>query len=57
MVVAVLAATGSRGEAVELARTMKSSHLTDAEYRLVFEQTLAAAPDAIGDPREEAAEE
>ena len=44
VVVAVLAATGSRNEAIALARTMRSSHLTDAEYRLVYEFTLADRP-------------
>ena len=41
VVVAVLAATGSRQEAIALARTIRSNHLTDPEYRLVYEQTLA----------------
>lgn len=44
VVVAVLAATGSRQEAIALARTIRSAHLTDPEYRLVYEQTLAEAP-------------
>lgn len=34
--VAVLAATGSRMEAISLAKTMRPDHLTDAEYRLVY---------------------
>jgi hypothetical protein len=42
--VAVLAATGSKSEAVRLARTMRSDHLTDAEYRLVFAFTTSDAP-------------
>ena len=41
---AVLAATGSRSEAINLARTMRSDHLTDAEYRLVFAFTTTDAP-------------
>ncbi|MBU3664463.1 MAG: hypothetical protein FGM15_01100 [Chthoniobacterales bacterium] len=41
VVVAVLAATGSRNEGIALARTMKSSQLTDAEYRLVYQFTVA----------------
>ncbi len=45
VVVAVLAATGSRNEAVALARTMKSAHLTDAEYRLVYELTTSDKPE------------
>lgn len=39
--VAVLAATGSRNEAISLARTMRSDHLTDPEYRLVYAFTTA----------------
>lgn len=39
--VAVLAATGSRMEAVSLAKTMRPDHLTDAEYRLVYAFTTA----------------
>lgn len=38
---AVLAATGSKMEAIGLAKTMRSAHLTDAEYRLVFAFTTA----------------
>ena len=34
--VAVLAASGSPGEAMALARTIKSAHLTEGEYRLVY---------------------
>ena len=41
---AVLAATGSKSEAINLARTMRSDHLTDAEYRLVFAFTTTDAP-------------
>lgn len=41
VITAVLAATGSRQEAIALARTMRSGHLTDAEYRLVYEVILA----------------
>ena len=37
---AVLAATGSRNEAVQLARTMRPDHLTDPEYRLVYAFTM-----------------
>jgi tetratricopeptide (TPR) repeat protein len=44
VVAAVLGATGSRTEAIALARTMRPTHLTDAEYRLVYEFTLADAP-------------
>lgn len=51
VVVAVLAATGSRNEAIALAKTMPSRHLTDAEYRLVYEFALAAHP-SIGVPVE-----
>jgi hypothetical protein len=36
VVVAVLAASGSPGEAMALARTIKSAHLTEGEYRLVY---------------------
>lgn len=39
--VAVLAATGSRIEAISLAKTMRPDHLTDAEYRLVYAFTTA----------------
>ncbi|MFM8656342.1 MAG: hypothetical protein ACKOD5_04325, partial [Chthoniobacterales bacterium] len=37
----VLAATGSKNDAVTLARTMRPAHLTDAEYRLVYAFTTA----------------
>ena len=39
--VAVLAATGSKMEAISLAKTMRPDHLTDAEYRLVYAFTTA----------------
>lgn len=39
--VAVLAATGSRNMAVQLAKTMQPDHLTDPEYRLVYAFTAA----------------
>jgi len=52
VVVAVLAATGSRQEAIALARTIRSNHLTDPEYRLVYQQTLADLP-TIALPGEE----
>ena len=39
--VAVLAATGSRMEAIGLAKTMRPDHLTDGEYRLVYAFTTA----------------
>jgi tetratricopeptide (TPR) repeat protein len=52
VVVAVLAATGSRQEAIALARTIRSNHLTDPEYRLVYQQTLADLP-TIASPGEE----
>lgn len=39
--VAVLAATGSKMEAIRLAKTMRPDHLTDAEYRLVYAFTTA----------------
>ena len=39
--VAVLAATGSRMEAIGLAKTMRPDHLTDPEYRLVYAFTTA----------------
>ena len=39
--VAVLAATGSRSEAISLAKTMRPAHLTDPEYRLVYAFTTA----------------
>lgn len=39
--VAVLAATGSKMEAIALAKTMRPDHLTDAEYRLVYAFTTA----------------
>ena len=42
--VAVLAATGSKSEAIRLARTMRPDHLTDAEYRLVFAFTTTDEP-------------
>ncbi len=42
--VAVLAATGSKMEAIRLAKTMPSDHLTDAEYRLVYAHTTADEP-------------
>ena len=38
--VAVLAATGSKNEAIRLARTMRPDHLTDPEYRLVYAFTM-----------------
>ena len=34
--VAVLAATGSKNMAIQLAKTMQPDHLTDPEYRLVY---------------------
>ena len=49
--VAILAATGSRSEAIALVRTMKSAHLTDAEYRLVYELTNVQKRD-IRSPQE-----
>jgi hypothetical protein len=39
--VAVLAATGSKMEAIALAKSMRPDHLTDAEYRLVYAFTTA----------------
>lgn len=51
VVVAILAATGSRSEAIALVRTMKSAHLTDAEYRLVYELTNVQKRD-IRSPQE-----
>lgn len=36
---AVLAATGSPGEATALAQSINSQHLTDAEYRLIYQIT------------------
>jgi tetratricopeptide (TPR) repeat protein len=39
--VAVLAATGSKMEAIGLAKTMRPDHLTDGEYRLVYAFTTA----------------
>ena len=42
VVVAVFGATGSRNEGIALARTMKSSQLTDEEYRLVYQFTVMA---------------
>ena len=39
--VAVLAATGSKNMAIQLAKTMQPDHLTDAEYRLVYTFTTA----------------
>lgn len=42
----VLAASGSREEAMALARTIRSAHLTDGEYRLVY--ALATARSAVG---------
>ncbi|MEX1045217.1 MAG: hypothetical protein WEC73_03730 [Chthoniobacterales bacterium] len=42
--VAVLAATGMKSEAIRLARTMRSDHLTDTEYRLVFAFTTSDEP-------------
>lgn len=54
--VAVLAATGSKNEAVRLARTMRPDHLTDPEYRLVYAFTTSDAPgDFFGDPAKAAA--
>jgi tetratricopeptide (TPR) repeat protein len=54
--VAVLAATGSKNEAVRLAKTMRPDHLTDPEYRLVYAFTTSDAPgDFFGDPAKEAA--
>jgi hypothetical protein len=41
IVAAVLGASGARGDAMLLARTIRSAHLTDEEYRLVY--TLAAS--------------
>lgn len=45
VVAAILAATGSRNEAIALVRTTKSAHLTDAEYRLVYELAQSEKPD------------
>jgi hypothetical protein len=54
--VAVLAATGSKNEAISLARTMRPDHLTDAEYRLVFAFTTAdESVEFFGDPTKGAA--
>jgi len=54
--VAVLAATGSKNEAIRLAKTMRPDHLTDAEYRLVFAFTTTDEPgEFFGDPASEAA--
>lgn len=41
IVAAVLGASGARGEAMMLARTIRSAHLADGEYRLVY--TLASS--------------
>lgn len=54
--VAVLAATGSKSEAIRLARTMRPDHLTDPEYRLVFAFTTSDEPgEFFGDPTKAAA--
>jgi len=56
--VAVLAATGSKMEAISLAKTMRSAHLTDAEYRLVFAFTTAGEPaEFFADPTKAAGAE
>jgi hypothetical protein len=56
--VAVLAATGSKNEAITLARTMRPDHLTDAEYRLVFAFTTAdESAEFFADPTKAAAAE
>lgn len=54
VVVAVLGATGSRNEGIALARTMKSSQLTDAEYRLVYQFTVIGGGALDEKPAEDA---
>ncbi|MGA0094789.1 MAG: hypothetical protein ACO3J2_10940 [Chthoniobacterales bacterium] len=44
---AVLAATGSTNEAVELVRTINPQQLTDAEYRLIY-SLIATAGESVG---------
>lgn len=53
VVVAVLGATGSRNEGIALARTMKSSQLTDEEYRLVYQYTVIGGGALDEKPTEE----
>ena len=54
--VAVLAATGSKMEAIGLAKTMRPDHLTDGEYRLVYAFTTAdQASEFFVDPSAQAA--
>jgi len=54
--VAVLAATGSRNEAIRLAKTMRPDHLTDPEYRLVYAFTMSdGSTEFFADPAKEAA--
>ena len=56
--VAVLAATGSKNEAVGLARTMRPDHLTDPEYRLVYAFTMTdGSSEFFVDPTKAAAGE
>lgn len=56
--VAVLAATGSKNEAIRLARTMRPDHLTDPEYRLVYAFTMSdGSGDFFADPNRAAAVE
>lgn len=54
--VAVLAATGSKNMAIQLAKTMQPDHLTDAEYRLVYSFTTAdRSADFFADPAAQSA--
>ena len=54
--VAVLAATGSKQEAIRLARTMRPDHLTDPEYRLVYAFTMTdGSSEFFVDPTKSAA--
>lgn len=54
--VAVLAATGSKNEAIRLARTMRPDHLTDPEYRLVYAFVMTdGSADFFLDPTKSAA--
>ena len=54
--VAVLAATGSKMEAIALAKSMRPDHLTDAEYRLVYAFTTAdQSAEFFADETDEAA--
>jgi len=52
--VAVLAATGSKMEAIGLAKTMRPDHLTDAEYRLVYAFTTAGESEFFVEGAEQA---